>query len=155
MAANMTHGHWRECLGFADHSPQFSSASRFTAGAAGFLLLIQSGERPDLYRESFRFDTIPSKAELAGMPEDQRAVLALKMLIEPQARRRPRKHACKRGFTHAERLTSQVLAVEFDKVEGIEEHARIMPPVADAVERRDAVLAARNRLAVDDARSRA
>src|SRR5205807_10229860 len=28
---------------------QSSSASRFTAGASGFLLLIQCGERPDLY----------------------------------------------------------------------------------------------------------
>jgi hypothetical protein len=29
------------------HRPQFSSASRLTAGAVGFLLLIQSGERPE------------------------------------------------------------------------------------------------------------
>jgi hypothetical protein len=30
------------------HLPQSSSASRRTAGASGFLLLSQSGERPDL-----------------------------------------------------------------------------------------------------------
>ena len=29
------------------HRPHSSSASRFTAGAPGFLLLIQSGERPE------------------------------------------------------------------------------------------------------------
>jgi hypothetical protein len=40
--------------------PQCSSASRFTAGAAGFLNLSQSGERPDLYRDPRRFETIPS-----------------------------------------------------------------------------------------------
>ena len=33
--------------GIDGHRPQSSSASRFTAGAAGFLLLIQSGERPE------------------------------------------------------------------------------------------------------------
>jgi hypothetical protein len=30
------------------HLPQSSSASRFTAGACGFLLLIQNGEPPEL-----------------------------------------------------------------------------------------------------------
>ena len=50
--------------------------------------------------------------------------------------------------------TLQVFAIEFDKVEDIEEHPRIMPPVAQAVEQREAVLAASNRLAVDDAAAR-
>ena len=31
----------------ADQRPQSSSASRFTAGAAGFFILSQSGERPE------------------------------------------------------------------------------------------------------------
>jgi hypothetical protein len=54
-----------ERLGFAaDHRPHSSSANRFTAGASGFLLLTQSGEQPDLYRESFRFETIPSRPSL-------------------------------------------------------------------------------------------
>ena len=44
--------------------PQSSSVSRFTAGALGFLLLIQCGERPDLQRESFRFDTMPLSPSL-------------------------------------------------------------------------------------------
>jgi hypothetical protein len=42
------HGHGREFFDRADHAPQSSSASRFTAGAAGLLLLIQCGERPEL-----------------------------------------------------------------------------------------------------------
>src|SRR5207249_10615442 len=41
--------------------PQSSSASRRTASHAGFLLLSQSGERPERYGESFRFDTMPSR----------------------------------------------------------------------------------------------
>jgi hypothetical protein len=44
--------------------PQSSSASRFTAGAFGFLLLIQWRERPEEYGESRRFDTIPSRPSL-------------------------------------------------------------------------------------------
>src|SRR5262249_40204923 len=35
--------------------PQSSSASRLTAGAAGFLLLIQCGERPEIQGEPSRF----------------------------------------------------------------------------------------------------
>jgi hypothetical protein len=65
VTAYVAHGHRLERLGFAaDHRPHSSSASRFTAGASGFLLLIQSGERPDLYRESFRFETMPSRPSL-------------------------------------------------------------------------------------------
>src|SRR6516165_12109087 len=63
-ASSRDHGcarHGLEHLGFAaDHRLQSASASRFTAGASGLLLWTQSGERPDLYRESFRFDTMPS-----------------------------------------------------------------------------------------------
>src|SRR5215467_5104100 len=43
--------------------PHSSSASRFTAGAV-FFILSQSGERPERYIESFRFDTMPSRPSL-------------------------------------------------------------------------------------------
>src|SRR6516225_9574457 len=42
-----------------------------------------------------------------------------------------------------------------DQVEGVEEDARVMVSIADAVEARDPVLSARHRLAVDDAGARA
>src|ERR1700719_4014680 len=46
VTAYVAHGHRLERLGFAaDHRPHSSSANRFTAGASGFLLLIQSGDR--------------------------------------------------------------------------------------------------------------
>src|ERR1700730_8607910 len=45
----------------------------------------------------------------------------------------------------------QVIAVEFDQVEGVEENAIIVVPVTDAVERRYPVRTARDRLSVDDA----
>jgi hypothetical protein len=38
-----------------------SSASRFTADAAGFLILSQSLTRPERYAELSRFDTMPSR----------------------------------------------------------------------------------------------
>ena len=53
--------------------------------------------------------------------------------------------ACKRCLTHREWIAPQVVAVKLDQVEGVEE------PIPDAVELRDPVIAARNRLAVDDA----
>jgi hypothetical protein len=46
------------------HVLQPSSASRFMAGAAGFLTLIQSLERPERYSEPRRLDTIPSQPSL-------------------------------------------------------------------------------------------
>src|SRR5262249_10400671 len=41
--------------------PQSSSSSRRTASHAGFLLLSQSGERPERYIDVFRFETMPSR----------------------------------------------------------------------------------------------
>ena len=44
---------------------------------------------------------------------------------------------------------------QLDQVEGPHEDARVMVPIADAVEARDAIISARNCLAVDDAGARA
>jgi hypothetical protein len=56
---------------------------------------------------------------------------------------------------HRERITPHVLTIELNQIEGVEEHAPIVPSIADVVEARDPVLAARHRLAVDDAGARA
>ena len=63
---------------------QSSSASRRTASQAGFLLLSQSGERPERYVENFRFDTMPSSPILQAWA-NQFAVRVLQVLVEPQA----------------------------------------------------------------------
>jgi hypothetical protein len=63
------------------HWPQSSSASRFTAGAFGFLLLIQCGERPERYCESLRFDTMPSRPILQACAKLERAVLLVEVCI--------------------------------------------------------------------------
>jgi hypothetical protein len=46
--------------------PQSSSASRFTAGAAGFLILNRCGERPERQRDPKRFDMMPSQPSFAS-----------------------------------------------------------------------------------------
>ena len=46
---------------YGPHLLQSSSSTRVTAGAAGFLTLIQSADRPDRYDEPSRFDTMPSR----------------------------------------------------------------------------------------------
>jgi hypothetical protein len=43
---------------------QSSSASRRTAGAAGFFIFTQCLDRPDRYVEPSRFDTMPSQPSL-------------------------------------------------------------------------------------------
>ena len=49
-------------LALDDHDrSQSSSANRVTAGAFGFFAFNQSRERPELYHEPLRFDTIPSR----------------------------------------------------------------------------------------------
>src|SRR6202040_772671 len=49
-------------LALDDHDrSQSSSANRVTAGTLGFLAFTQARERPELYDEPLRFDTIPSR----------------------------------------------------------------------------------------------
>jgi hypothetical protein len=60
------------------------------------------------------------EAKLAGMGEDGRAV-ALDMLVEPDARASLGHDRCERGLADLERVTAQVVAVQFDQVEGVQE----------------------------------
>ena len=60
-----------------------SSDSPFTAGAAGFLTLIQSFDRPNRYGEPSRFDTTP-RIRAYGMMEQDRA-FDVEMLVERDA----------------------------------------------------------------------
>jgi hypothetical protein len=53
------------------------------------------------------------------------------------------------------RITPQVVVVQLDKVEGVEEYALVSALVPDEIERGNAVLIAGDRLAVDDAGTRA
>src|SRR6516164_10943719 len=77
---------------------------------------------------ALRHDTF--KPHLAGMGEDGRAV-ALNMLVEPDARVSLGHDRCQRGLADLKRIAPQVVAVQFDEVEGIEERAVIMAAVAN------------------------
>ena len=46
------------------------------------------------------------------------------------------------------RVASQVISVQLDQVEGVEKHFGVVPPIADAVEARHAVVVTAHRLAV-------
>src|SRR5205823_13921729 len=91
--------------------PQFSSSSRFTAGASAFFILSQSGERPDRYSESFRFVTIPFKAELARVPKHGLAV-AVHVLVELHASAGVRLDYLSRGLAALKRMTAASVAVK-------------------------------------------
>jgi hypothetical protein len=54
------------------------------------------------------------------------------VLIQSQARRRSCEHAGECCLAHDERIAAQIIAVEFDQVEGVHEHVRVMLPVSDA-----------------------
>jgi hypothetical protein len=60
------------------------------------------------------------EAHLAGMGENGRAV-ALDMLIEPDAGAGHDRR--ERGLADLKRITAQVVAVQFDQIEGVEEYA--------------------------------
>src|SRR5215813_4907871 len=54
---------------------------------------------------------------------------------------------CERGLANRKRITPQVVAVQFDQVEGVQECTVIMAAVANEIERGDAVVIAGDRLA--------
>jgi hypothetical protein len=97
---------------------------------------------------------MPSRP-IAGVPENEFAVVMLKMLIKPQTGHSLGENRRQRGFADFERIAAQVVAVQFDQIEGVEEHAGVIAPVTDAVEGCHAVVIAGDRFAVDDAGPRA
>ena len=68
--------------------------------------------------------------------------MLVEVLVEPKSRREVGEQAGERRLAHCERIAPQVITVKLDQVERIEEHARVVPPIPDAVERRDPVVAA-------------
>jgi hypothetical protein len=56
-----------------------------------------------------------------------------------------------RGLADLKRIAPEVVAVQFDEVEGVEEYAPVSALVTDEIERGNAVVIAGNSFAVDDA----
>ena len=88
------------------------------------------------------------------MGENGRAV-AFDMLTEPDAGAGLGHDRCKRGLADLKRITPQIVAIEFDQVEGVQERAVNMAAVANEIELGNAVVIAGDSFAVDDAGPRA
>lgn len=60
---------YKKLAAFPSSRPSpFSSASRLTTGAFGFLTFTECAERPDLYGDPSRFDTMSSPPSLQALP---------------------------------------------------------------------------------------
>jgi hypothetical protein len=88
------------------------------------------------------------------MGEDGRAI-ALDMFVEPDAGAGLGHDRGERGLADLKRIAPQVVAVQFDQVEGVEEYALVSALVTDEIERSNAVVIAGDSLAIDDAGARA
>src|SRR6516162_3532847 len=88
------------------------------------------------------------------MGEEGRSV-ALDMLVELDAGAGLGHDRCKRGLADLKRITPQIVAVQFDQVEGVEEYALVSTLVANEIERGNTVVIAGDSFAIDDARARA
>src|SRR5262249_32404032 len=92
------------------------------------------------------------EAKLAGVGEDSQAI-AFQMLVEAQAEASFGQRTSKRSLAHFQRITPQVIAVQFDQVEGVEEYSAVSAVVTDENERGNAVVIAGDSFAVDNARA--
>ena len=81
------------------------------------------------------------EAKLARVPEHCLTV-AFHVLVESNARVSLGHDRCERGLAEFKRIAPQVVAVQFDQVEGVQERAVIMAAVANEIERGNAVVIA-------------
>jgi hypothetical protein len=88
------------------------------------------------------------------MGEDGRAI-ALDMFVEPDAGAGLGHDRGERGLADLKRIAPQVVAVQFDQVEGVEEYALVSALVTDEIERGNAVVIASKGFAIDNAGGRA
>src|SRR6266436_2108935 len=88
------------------------------------------------------------------MGEDGGAV-SFNMFAEPDAGAGLGQDRCERGLANQKRITPQVVAVQFNQVEGVQEDMVVMAVVANEVKRRHAVVTARDSFAINDAGARA
>ena len=109
--------------------PQSSSASRFTAGAAGFLILSQWLTRPERYGEPSRFDTMPSQPSAHACWK--MTAVAVEMLIEGNTVAGVSEKIGEYGLAALERRPPEVLAVERDQIEGAKHGGMVAKPIAE------------------------
>jgi D-serine deaminase-like pyridoxal phosphate-dependent protein len=84
---------------------------------------------------------MPFEPELAGVCEHARAV-AFDMLVEPNAGPGFGHDRCERRLADLERIAAEIVAVQLNKVEGIQEHNGVVSAVTDAIEIRHSSIVA-------------
>ena len=130
--------------------PQSSSASRFTASHAGFFILSQSWTPGAIGRVlPLRHDAL--EPHPTGVLEDGGSIIEVEMLAEPDACTSLGKHRRERRLAYLEGVTAQIVAAQFNQVEGVHEDGGIDPVVTQAVEPGNPSLVASNSLAIEDA----
>ena len=92
----------------------------------------------------------PLQAELAGLPEQVRADLALLVIADEDAFGPSRQESGQVIPAQMQRQLAQIIAIERQDVEGVELHLVVVPAGMQAVEVGDAVDAKQHCLAVDD-----
>ena len=75
----------------------------------------------------------PNAASCAGFI----AASSRALLVEAKPRRHPAGGGSRASPWHRERVPPQVVAIKLDEIERVEEHAPIVPAIADAIEARD------------------
>ena len=80
-----------------------------------------------------RFETMPSRPSLQAWAKTVGAV-AFHVFVEPNATGGLGHDRCKRRFAHLQRVAPEVVAIQFDQVEGVQEREVIMAAVANEIE---------------------
>jgi hypothetical protein len=127
------------------HSP---SRARIIAVLSGFLHLdpIPRRPRPVGRGEPLRYDAF--EPHPAGVPED-RGAFVVGMAIQHDPDATPTDELREPSLAIDEGQRSQVLAVEFEEVEGVQHRLADGAPAVQGVEDRDAIRAAHHGLAID------
>ena len=97
--------------------------------------------------EAFRDDTFAPKG--AGVPEDDFPV-AVEMLVKGDAIIRAAEEIGQRVLTILKACPSDILAIEFDEIEGAQYSGVVVKPMAESFEYREAGFVDHDCLAVDD-----
>jgi hypothetical protein len=79
----------------------------------------------------------------------------LDVLIEQETGSRVRHDFGQHRLADLKRVAAQVVAVHLDDVESVQEHAGVIPPIANAIKVSHPVVVTGDGLTIDDARSRA
>src|SRR6516165_10321860 len=98
--------------------------------------------------EPLRHDAF--EAHLAGVPEYALAIMG-EVLVQTQPRKAPTQQARELRLARLQRLAPQILAIQFEEIEGVEEDMLARRLAPQPFEHREPVLIAGDRLAIDQA----